>query len=70
MSQEIEFLINPDGTVLASWWNHEVAAIICALCGKGGGYEKYGPVKPGELLQGGEDLGPCWCCETRNPHCG
>ena len=66
---EVEVKFHPDGTVRVNWWTPEIAAMICALCGRGGGFEKYGPNVPADLKRA-EELGPCYMCATRNPYCG
>jgi len=68
-SREVEIRFLPDGTVSSSWWTPEVATIVCKLCGKGGGYEKFGKSSPGDLERE-DELGPCYMCQTRNPYCG
>lgn len=68
-SKEVKIKYLPDGTVYSAWWSPEIAVIVCKLCGKGGGYEEFGPSSPRDLVRKNE-LGSCYMCQTRNPYCG
>lgn len=67
MQIDIEF--KPDGSVIIPWWSPEIAAIACALCGHDG-WQRFGTIKPDEILGAKKEYGPCFMCQTRNPWCG
>jgi hypothetical protein len=65
-----EFIFNADGTVSTPWWSKEIAVLICALCGVGGGISRFGTLAPSEAFVPSEELGSCRCCPVRDPYCG
>lgn len=68
---EIEIKFNPDGSVETPWWSLEIAEMVCSLCGKGGGWSRFGKITPTEIFaENKSKWGKCHLCPTRNPYCG